>query len=174
MILMNINRDYLITLDVKTGDIKSPEMYFYNTDKKTSNIYVQLIIKDTTVLVTPIENATDFSVKMNLIKPGGIVKFLDGILVNEEEAIYEFDLPEEFINLGGKYKLEFMVSCLVSEKEEKITSDSTIYKVNESILTGVNTEIKDNSKLPVILNFNEAGELEVTINGVTKIFTPKE
>lgn len=172
--MTNINRDYLITLDVKTGDIKSPEIYFYNTDVGTSNIYVQLVLRETTVTATPIENAIDFSVKLNVIKPGEIVKFLDGVLVNEEEAIYEFDLPGDFINLGGKYPIEFSVSCLVSDKEEKITSDSTVYRVKKSILTDINTNIEDNLKQPVLMNFNEVGELEVTINGITKVFMPKQ
>lgn len=172
--MANINRDYLILLDVKTGDIKSPEIYFYNTDVGTSNIYVQLVLRQTTVTETPIENAIDFSVRLNVIKPGEIIKFLDGVLVNEEEAIYEFDLPGDFINLDGKYLIEFSVRCLVSDREERITSDSTVYKVKKSILTDINTNIEDNLKQPVLMNFNEVGELEVTINGITKVFVPKE
>lgn len=172
--MANINRDYLITLDVKTGDIESPEIYFYNTDVGTSNIYVQLVLREPTFTATPIENAIDFSVKLNVIKPGEIIKFLNGVLVNEEEAIYEFDLPADFINLDGKYLIEFSVSCLVSDREEKITSDSTVYRVKKSILTDITTNIEDNLKQPVLMNFNEVGELEVTINGITKVFVPKE
>ena len=41
----NINRDYLITLNVKSGAITAPSMYFFNTDKSTNNIYVQLVSK---------------------------------------------------------------------------------------------------------------------------------
>ena len=95
----NINRDYLITLNVKSGAITAPSMYFFNTDKSTNNIYVQLVIKETVVNATPIENASDFAIKMNLIKPGNVVKFVSGKLVNRNEAIYEFDLPEDCINL---------------------------------------------------------------------------
>ena len=36
----NINRDYLITLNVKSGAITAPSMYFFNTDKSTNNIYI--------------------------------------------------------------------------------------------------------------------------------------
>ena len=54
----NINRDYLVVIDVKSGNITAPSMYFYNTDKNTSNIYVQLVKKETTVNATPIENYT--------------------------------------------------------------------------------------------------------------------
>ena len=32
---------------------------------------------------------SDFAIKMNLIKPGNVVKFVSGKLVNRSEAIYE-------------------------------------------------------------------------------------
>ena len=180
----NINRDYLVVLNVKNGQITAPNMYFFNTDKSTNNIYVQLVIKETVVQATPIENATNFAVKMNIIKPGNIVKFAEGVLVNRMEAIYEFDLPEDCTNLSGKYIIEFEVSCTVSDRKEQITSSPTSYTVNKSILTGLNGSTEDNEDYPVLkqliddvqgmLRFNENGELEVTIDGITKTFVPKE
>ena len=104
-ILSNITRDYLIILDVKTGTFDVPNMYFYNTDKNTSNIYVQLVVRETTVNATPIENATDYIVEAKIVKPGPVYKDLTGVLVNEAEAIYEFDLPSDCTNLSGSYKI---------------------------------------------------------------------
>ena len=200
---MNINRDYVVVLDVKNGNITSPKMYFFNTDKSTNNIYVQLVVKETSIQATPIEDASNFSIEMHVIKPGNIVKYLTGNLVNEQEAIFEFDLPEDYTNLGGDYIIEFLVSAIVSEREEKITSSPTKYTVNKSILTDLNASIEDNSDYPILLkliedvktlqgggevdisqfvtqqelngmfSFNESGELVVTINGVTKTFVPK-
>ena len=200
---MNINRDYLVTLNVKNGNIASPKMYFYNTDINTSNIYVQLVIKENLLNVSPIENATDYKIKINIIKPNNVVKTIDGALVNEGESIFEFDLPEDCINLSGVYKLEFVVSGIVSNREEKITSLPTEYTVNKSILTDLNASIEESNDYPILLkliedvktlqgggevdisqfvteqklngmfSFNESGELVVTINGVTKTFVPK-
>ena len=200
---MNINRDYLVTLNVKNGNIASPKMYFYNTDINTSNIYVQLVIKENLLNVSPIENATDYKIKINIIKPNNVVKTIDGALVNEKESIFEFDLPEDCINLSGVYKLEFVVSGIVSKREEKITSLPTEYTVNKSILTDLNASIEESDDYPILLkliedvktlqgggevdisqfvtqqelsgmfSFNELGELVVTINGVTKTFVPK-
>ena len=113
--MSNINRDYTIVLDVKSGTFTAPTMYFYNTDINTSNIYVQLGIKETLLNVNPIDNATDYKIKVNIIKPNKVVKVLYGVLVNEEESIFEFDLPEDCTNISGIYKLEFDVSCTVSE-----------------------------------------------------------
>ena len=200
---MNINRDYLVMLNVKNGNIASPKMYFYNTDINTSNIYVQLVIKENLLNVSPIENATDYKIKINIIKPNNVVKTIDGALVNEKESIFEFDLPEDCINLSGVYKLEFVVSGIVSNREEKITSLPTEYTVNKSILTDLNASIEESNDYPILLkliedvktlqgggevdisqfvteqklngmfSFNESGELVVTINGVTKTFVPK-
>ena len=200
---MNINRDYVVVLDVKNGNITSPKMYFFNTDKSTNNIYVQLVVKETSIQATPIEDASNFSIEMHVIKPGNIVKYLTGNLVNEQEAIFEFDLPEDYTNLGGDYIIEFLVSAIVSEREEKITSSPTKYTVNKSILTDLNVSIEENDDYPILLkliedvktlqgggevdisqfvtnqelngmfSFNESGELVVTINGVTKTFVPK-
>ena len=200
---MNINRDYLVVLNVKNGNIASPKMYFYNTDINTSNIYVQLVIKENLLNVSPIENATDYKIKINIIKPNNVVKTIDGALVNEGESIFEFDLPEDCINLSGVYKLEFVVSGIVSNREEKITSLPTEYTVNKSILTDLNASTEESNDYPILLkliedvktlqgggevdisqfvteqklngmfSFNESGELVVTINGVTKTFVPK-
>ena len=200
---MNINRDYLVMLNVKNGNIASPKMYFYNTDINTSNIYVQLVIKENLLNVSPIENATDYKIKINIIKPNNVVKTIDGALVNEKESIFEFDLPEDCINLSGVYKLEFVVSGIVSKREAKITSLPTEYTVNKSILTDLNASIEESDDYPILLkliedvktlqgggevdisqfvtqqelsgmfSFNESGELVVTINGVTKTFVPK-
>ena len=200
---MNINRDYLVLLNVKNGNIASPKMYFYNTDINTSNIYVQLVIKENLLNVSPIENATDYKIKVNIVKPNNVIKIIDGALVNEEESIFEFDLPEDCINLSGVYKLEFVVSGIVSEREEKITSLPTEYTVNKSILTDLNASTEESDDYPILLkliedvktlqgggevdisqfvtqqelngmfSFNESGELVVTINGVTKTFVPK-
>ena len=200
---MNINRDYLVMLNVKNGNIASPKMYFYNTDINTSNIYVQLVIKENLLNVSPIENATDYKIKVNIVKPNNVIKIIDGALVNEEESIFEFDLPEDCINLSGVYKLEFVVSGIVSNREEKITSLPTEYIVNKSILTDLNASTEESDDYPILLkliedvktlqgggevdisqfvteqelngmfSFNESGELVVTINGVTKTFVPK-
>ena len=36
--ITNLNRDYLIKINVKEATIDVPKMTFWNTDKKTSNI----------------------------------------------------------------------------------------------------------------------------------------
>lgn len=147
--MSNIERDYIVKLDIKTGYITSPEeIYFYNTDKNTNNIYVKLIANDTL-------NATDLSVEMNVIKPKNIIKQMNGVLVNQEQALFKFELPEDFTNLCGWYKFEFMVSRLVTGIEEKITSSPMHYIIKKSILTNTNDSIEDNEDYPILLKLIE-------------------
>ena len=156
--MSNINRDYLCILDVKTGAINAPKMYFYNTDRSTSNIYVQLVVKETIVSATPIENATDFVIEAKIVKPNGFVKEMTGQLVNEADAIYEFDLPEDFTDLTGINQVEFWVRARVSDREERITSASTKYTVKGSILNSIDDDIEDDNDYPIFLALMERVE----------------
>ena len=156
--MSNINRDYLCILDVKTGAINAPKMYFYNTDRSTSNIYVQLVVKETIVSATPIENATDFVIEAKIVKPNGFVKEMTGQLVNESDAIYEFDLPEDFTDLTGINQVEFWVRARVSDREERITSASTKYTVKGSILNSIDDDIEDDNDYPIFLALMERVE----------------
>lgn len=147
----NINRDYLIKLNVKTSTYQAPNIYFYNTDVATSNIYVQLIVHETLLDVTPIEQASNYRIKVNIIKPNNVVKTLYGTLVNEEDSIFEFNLPEDCTNLSGTYHLEFMVICDVDNYfEERTTSFPATYEVRKSILTGLVAEIVDSEDMTTL------------------------
>lgn len=170
--MTNINRDYFVILDVKSGELSgSTQMYFYNTDKNTSNIYVQLVVRETPVDATPIENATNYIVEAKIVKPGPVTKDLTATLVNESEAIYEFDLPNDCTNLSGSYKIEFWVKAKVADKDELITSSKAKYKVKKSILTDLDEAIEDSTDYPLLLQLmeevrvinNTAHELDTTI-----------
>ena len=146
----NINRDYLIILDVKKGNVSSPNIYFFNTDKNTSNIYVQLIIKETDIIATPIENVENFKIKANILKPNMVGKIVEGNLVNEAKAIYEFKLPADCTDFSGNAKIEFEVYCTVDGVEEIATSFATKFKVYGSVLTEQNKYIEDSSDYPIL------------------------
>lgn len=147
---MNINRDYLIILDVKSGEVDSPNIYYFNTDKNTSNLYIQMVIKETNIEATPIDNATNYSIKANILKPNMVGKIVEGNLVNEAKAIYEFKLPADCTDFSGNAKIEFEVFCTVNGIEEVATSFSTKFKVYGSILTEQNKYIEDSSDYPIL------------------------
>lgn len=155
MNITNLNRDYLIKINVKEATIDVPKMTFWNTDKKTSNIFVQLVINmSTNELISnyvTVQNATDYKITLNVIKPKTKqYKTIEATLLNEEKALFEIDLPDEFTDQVGDYSFEFEVSSKVDSNDESITTSNGTYKVNGSILTNLNEETSSSPDLPIL------------------------
>lgn len=153
--ITNLNRDYLIKINVKEATIDTPKMTFWNTDKKTSNMFVQLVINmSTNELISQyvtVQNATDYKITLNVIKPKTKqYKTIEATLLNEEKALFEIDLPDEFTDQVGDYSFEFEVSSKVDSNDESITTSNGIYKVNGSILTNLNEETSSSPDLPIL------------------------
>ena len=153
--ITNLNRDYLIKINVKEATIDVPKMTFWNTDKKTSNMFVQLVINmsenELIKNYATIENATDYKIVLNVIKPKtNQYRTFEAKLLNEEKALFEIDLTSEFIDQVGNYNFEFEVSSKVDNNDESITTSSSTYEVKGSILTNLNQEISSSPDLPIL------------------------
>lgn len=153
--ITNLNRDYLIKINVKEATIDVPKMTFWNTDKKTSNMFVQLVINmsenELIKNYVTIENATDYKITLNVIKPKtNQYRTFEAKLLNEEKALFEIDLPDEFTDQVGDYSFEFEVSSKVDSNDESITTSNGTYKVNGSILTNLNEETSSSPDLPIL------------------------
>ncbi len=153
--ITNLNRDYLIKINVKEATIDVPKMTFWNTDKKTSNMFVQLVINmSTNELISQyvtVQNATDYKITLNVIKPKTKqYKTIEATLLNEEKALFEIDLPDEYKDQVGNYNFEFEVSSKVDNNDESITTSSSTYEVKGSILTNLNQEISSSPDLPIL------------------------
>ncbi len=153
--ITNLNRDYLIKINVKEATIDVPKMTFWNTDKKTSNMFVQLVINmsenELIKNYVTIENATDYKIVLNVIKPKtNQYRTFEAKLLNEEKALFEIDLTSEFTDQVGNYNFEFEVSSKVDNNDESITTSSSTYEVKGSILTNLNKEISSSPDLPIL------------------------
>lgn len=153
--ITNLNKDYLIKINVKEATIDVPKMTFWNTDKKTSNMFVQLVINmsenELIKNYVTIENATDYKIVLNVIKPKtNQYRTFEAKLLNEEKALFEIDLPDEFTDQVGDYSFEFEVSSKVENNDESITTSSSTYEVKGSILTNLNQEISSSPDLPIL------------------------
>lgn len=155
----NINRDYLISVDVKDSRVNAPDLMFYITDKKTSNIFVQLIINmstnDLIKKFVTLENASDYKLALNIIKPDNNVKIVEGQLLDETGAIFLFDLEEECKDLTGTYKCELYITCIVDDREEASTTNSFKYTVKPSILNNLDASIEIDKNYPILLDLIE-------------------
>lgn len=157
--MANINRDYLVIADLKSGKITSPNMSFYNTDKNIANLFVKLqITMSTNPSITGFvnkEEASNYNVKLSVVKPKTTMLVeLTGIVQDESVmgngAVYLFDMPQNFTDQVGKYICELEITCMVNGREEVVTCDPFEYSVKESVVTGLNIEIEPNPDVPVL------------------------
>lgn len=152
--MSNINRDYLLTVDVKNATVNAPAMTFYVTDKKTSNIFCQLVINNTNNdLINkyqPIENASDFTILLRIIKPNNEPKELNFTLLNLLDAFFMVDLTDEYKDLVGRYKCELFVDCTVNGDLERITTSSFNYTVKASIMNNLDGIIEKDPEFPLV------------------------
>lgn len=157
--IKNINRDYLVSIDVKNSSVNKENLNFYITDKKTSNIYVQLVINMSTnnyiSKFVVLEEASNYQTQLNIVKPNNEPKTVMGQLLDEENAIFLFDLEDDCKDLIGKYKCEVYASCTVNNRTEGSTSDPFEYTVKSSIFNDLDEPIESDKDYPIILNLIE-------------------
>lgn len=157
--IKNINRDYLVSIDVKNSSVNKENLIFYITDKKTSNIYVQLVINMSTnnyiSKFVVLEEASNYQTQLNIVKPNNEPKTVKGELLDEENAIFLFDLEDDCKDLIGKYECEVYASCTVNNRTEGSTSDPFEYTVKSSIFNDLDDVIESDKDYPIILKLIE-------------------
>ena len=163
---MNINRDYLIINDVKKSNITldNGSMFFYITDKNTQNIFVNLVINvsknDLIQKYANIENAEDYTLTMNIVKPDNTYKIVEGKLHDKENAIFEFDLKEDCCDEIGTYKCELLTKCNINNHEEITTSNKLTYKVKSSVLNDLDNIVEAPEYPLVIQLFDKLSDID--------------
>lgn len=152
--LRNINKDYLIQIDVKTATVNVPgNMSFFITDIKTCNIFAQLVINESNTLVkkyAPIENAEDFNITLRIIKPNGEPKEIDFTILNESDAFFYVDLTDEYKDYIGEYRCELFVDCLVNDELERMTTREFTYEILPSIYNDLDGAIEKDPNYPLV------------------------
>lgn len=153
--MANTNKEYIITVDTKKATVKySSSMSFYITDKKTSNIFCQLVINESkNELINryaPIENASDYKITLRVIKPNNEPKELEFTLLNQHDAFFMVDLPDDFKDYVGIYKCELFVDCMVNGELERITTSSFNYTVKPSIMNDLDEVIEGDPDYPLV------------------------
>lgn len=153
--MANTNKEYIITVDVKKASVKySSSMAFYVTDKKTSNIFCQLVINESkNELINkyaPIENSSDYKITLRVIKPNNEPKELEFTLLNQRDAFFMVDLPDEYKDYTGIYKCELFVDCMVNGELERITTSSFNYTVKPSIMNDLDEVIEGDPDYPLV------------------------
>ena len=170
--MKNVNKDYLVEVNVKTAEIKAPkDMKFHITDIYTCNIFFKLVFnepKRTTNKLSisdyfdkdymPKERAVEYTLKLRILRPNGEpidedlieVKLLD----SSEEFLYA-DLAPDFLNMIGFYECELFIDARVveadgSERQERNTTDSFQFEVVKSIFTDLSEAMEEDPDYPLL------------------------
>ena len=153
--LRNINKDYLIQIDVKAATVNVPgDMSFFITDVKTCNIFAQLVINesnsDLVKKYAPIEEAANYKLTLRIVKPNGEPKEIDFTILNESDAFFYVDLTDEYKDHIGEYRCELFVDCLVNDELERMTTREFTYEILPSIYNDLDGVIEADPDYPLV------------------------
>ena len=136
--MANINRDYLIVLDAKSSVItEADNLMYYIVDEHSPNLFVNLVVRDTTKLNQYVEvhDPANYKLELHIVKPNNDIVNppLQGTLLSADDAIYSFVLPKEATDYIGSYKCELRVIYQETEETTITTSNKFKYRVKKSI-----------------------------------------
>ena len=167
-----LDKKHILTIDLDDSSIEySKKIFFYNTDKNISNLYVKIKKNndDGVGVELSANDLKDITVKLTAIKPKtnqtrDMIGILTEELTDQSCAIYKFELLQEFTDQVGPVVCEFELS---NASGEKVTIDAFSYKIKASKLTGLNAEIESNPDLPVLKQLiKEVKETAQTVNNI--------
>lgn len=170
-----LDKKHILTIDLDDSSIEySKKIFFYNTDKNISNLYVKIKKNndDGVGVELSANDLKDITVKLTAIKPKTnqtreIIGILTEELTDQSCAIYKFELLQEFTDQVGSVVCEFELS---NASGEKVTIDAFSYRIKESKLTGLNAEIESNPDLPVLKQLiKEVKETAQTVNNIDNV-----
>lgn len=145
--MINIDKDYLITVDLKNTKVKSDKtIFFYNTDLNICNIFIKLICSDEDKTIPE-----DLIVEFAVLKPEtDEFKPLDATLISKEDLLYQVDLTTDYFDIVGKYSCEIRVSGTIENELKCFTSEEFDYVVKPNITAKLNKKISENKNLPIL------------------------
>ncbi len=145
--MIDIDKDYLITVNLKNTKVKSDKtIFFYNTDLNICNIFIKLICTDEDKTIPD-----DLIVEFAVLKPEtNEFKPLDATLISKEDLLYQVDLTTDYLDMIGTYECEIRVSGTIDNETKCFTSESFDYVVKPNITAKLNNQIKQDKNLPIL------------------------
>lgn len=140
-------------IDVKNSIVTGGGFNFYITDKNTSNFFVKLVINMSGNPIinryVAIEEARNYKLILKCLKPNGELLSLEGELMNEEEALFQYNLTQEQKDMIGTYKCEYWIVSTVGGVEEIATTAPFQFTVQPSIINDLDGVIDDPVQYPI-------------------------
>ena len=116
--MANINRDYLIQYSPKTSKIQTNNIFFYTSDKNTTNIFISIV-----------GDYQDLQLEVVIVPPNAQERKECYYITAKklDDKLYEFQAPN---HIEGTYKCE--IRCINGDKFS--TSDRFTYEVKENLV----------------------------------------
>lgn len=147
----NVNRDYLVKVNVKTAEIETPkdDMIFYVTDIWTSNIFFQLDFgKGNSLTDLHKENASDYDLTLRVVKPNKEHKEIKASLLSQDSNFFVADLKPDFTDYIGICKCELFIETTINGRKETNTTDPFEYIVEGSVFSPLDEVIEGRPDYP--------------------------
>ena len=116
--MANINRDYIIQYSPKTSKIQTNNIFFYTSDKNTTNIFISIV-----------GDYQDLSLEVVIVPPNAQERKECYYITAKklDDNLYEFEAPN---TVDGTYKCE--IRCISGNRFN--TSDRFTYEVKENLV----------------------------------------
>ena len=116
--MANINRDYIIQYSPKTSKIQANSIFFYTSDKNTTNIFISIV-----------GDYQDLSLEVVIVPPNAQERKECYYITAKklDDKLYEFQAPN---TVDGTYKCE--IRCISGNRFN--TSDRFTYEVKENLV----------------------------------------
>ena len=147
----NVNRDYLVKVNVKTAEIETPkdDMIFYVTDIWTSNIFFQLDFgKGNSLIDLHKENASDYDLTLRVVKPNKEHKEIKASLLSQDSNFFVADLKPDFTDYIGICECELFIETTINGRKETNTTDPFEYIVEGSVFSPLDEVIEGRPDYP--------------------------
>ena len=116
--MANINRDYIVVYNPKNSKIQTNSIFFYTSDKNTTNIYISIL-----------GDYQDLSLEVVIVPPNAQERKECYYITAKklDDKLYEFQAPN---HIEGTYKCE--IRCISGNKFN--TSQSFTYEVKANLI----------------------------------------
>ena len=116
--MANINRDYLIQYSPKNSKIQTNNIFFYTSDKNTTNIYISIL-----------GDYQDLTLEIVIVPPNAQERKECYYITAKklDDKLYEFEAPN---HIDGVYKCQ--IKSVNGDKFN--TSDRFTYEVKENLI----------------------------------------
>lgn len=118
--MSNINRDYIVTYNPKNSKIQAKNIFFYTSDKNTTNIFISIL-----------GDYQDLQLEIVVVPPNALDR-KECYYINAkklEDKLYEFEAPN---TIDGVYKCQ--IKSISGDRFN--TSQSFTYTVRENLIRG--------------------------------------